>query len=105
MLGEYENSETRTKIQEIINSKDYYYVDKIERIKTLLIKMASDYFEFTDMDDKLLLDIDDVKNCYKRDINDEDEHFYCFVDDDNEQFCTYAGGYSGNDNNGFLDTH
>ena len=39
MLGEYENSETRTKIQEIINSKDYYYVDKIERIKTLLIKM------------------------------------------------------------------
>ena len=85
MLGEYENSETRTKIQEIINSKDYYYVDKIERIKTLLIKMASDYFEFTDMDDKLLLDIDDVKNCYKRDINDEDEHFYCFVDDNNEQ--------------------
>ena len=85
MLGEYENSETRTKIQEIINSKDYYYVDKIERIKRLLTKMTSDYFEFTDMDDKLLLDIDDVKNCYKRDINDDDKHFYCFVGEDSKQ--------------------
>lgn len=80
MLGEYKNTELRTSIEDIINSDSIYYVDKLERIKNLLIKMTDDYFEFTDMDDDVINAIDDVRSCYKSDNC--DERLYCFKDED-----------------------
>ena len=80
MLGEYKNTELRTSIEDIINSNSIYYVDKIERIKDILINMTDNYFEFTDMSEDIINEIDDVRSCYKSDNC--DERLYCFKDED-----------------------
>ena len=83
MLGEYKNNNIRNNIEEIVNSSNILYKNKLEQIKSLLKAMAKDYIEFTDkIDENALNDINEIKNCYKSD--DCDDLFFCFKNSSNE---------------------
>ena len=78
MLSEHNNRGLRSEIENIVESEQRHNT-KLRAVIKLLRTMTNNYFSFTDFDDKLIDDINNVSSCYKTD-KDKDK-IYCIVDD------------------------
>ena len=78
MLSEHNNRGRRSEIEKIIES-DQRHNTKLRGIIKLLRTMTNNYFSFTEFDDALINDINNVTSCYKTD-KDKDKT-YCIIDD------------------------
>jgi hypothetical protein len=78
MLSEHNNRGRRSEIERIVESEQRHN-SKLRGVIKLLRTMSNNYFSFTDFDDKLINDINNVASCYKTDK--DKEKIYCIVDD------------------------
>ena len=78
MLSEHNNRGRRSEIEKIIESEQRHNT-KLRGIIKLLRTMTNNYFSFTEFDDALINDINNVSSCYKTDT--DKDKTYCIIDD------------------------